>query len=165
VILTIIFIGLTARRLYKSFGVKGLITVFGLCKKKINGTTDSTIQSCRNGGLLDCSTLKYVRMQNASKLNSAGMTKCNELWPEDISSTVYMKVIWNTLLAAIVSVKLRWMWYWYVILCGPPLSVEERIHNYTDKQRCVGSHYQSTEIRGVEVTLCWPPFTVDESLI
>ena len=28
--------------------------------------------------------------------------------------------------------------YWYVNLCGPPLSVDESLLNYTDKQRCVG---------------------------
>jgi len=57
--------------------------------------------------------------------------------------------------------KEGWMGYWYVTLCGPPLSVDESLLNDTDKQRCVGCQYQSMGIQEVEVTLCWPPFTID----
>jgi hypothetical protein len=90
-----------------------------------------------------------------------GMATCNEVWLDHISSTAYMNVIWKTLRAAIVSRRVRWMGYWYVTLCRPPLSVEERLLNDTDKQRGVGCQYQSTGIEEVEMPLCWPPFTVD----
>jgi len=90
-----------------------------------------------------------------------GMATCNDVWPNYISSTVYMNVILKTSPATIVSRRVCWMGYWYVTLCGQPLSVEESLLNDTDKQCCVGCPYQSTGIQEVEATLWWPAFTVD----
>jgi hypothetical protein len=110
-------------------------------------------------------TVQYVASCNAAKCFKSrivyGMATCNEVWPDGISSTVYMNVIWKTLRAAIVNRRVRWMGYWYITLCGPPLSVEESLLNDTDKQRCVGCQCQSTGIQEVGVALCWQPFTVD----